>query len=545
MKTSEIQELLEGMLGSDQAAEVLHRLSVSPEKLEEFRGHLALSEAIEQDARVEGLDDEEDDALWAAVLGATGGLVTGGAAAGTGALAWFGRVAAFLATGIAGFFIGTSTNNDTTAPSPQNSPTAAVSINAIAEDLHQRADYLHLQAELAMASNSTDSRIDTLYLTRTITKPQIVYRDRVVAAASQNGANTDIAGRYAADRDAATQPDLTASDATAANNGEGREARSNPVNDGTRYPDISSTQNTKTTTKTTDGLLPSSPDVPMDPAILSPEWQAIVSDDPSSRASTPFFPDHLIGDDPVRSEGQMLDKTAAIADDENLTTNDPTVLDDPNKLLEARKERDEEPEISAKVNLPGLSLMRDGFEIGYNERIGRVAPAPIVAGKSDPGFDARSLDLAWRTLGGRAGFGIRAGYGSFSRITYTQQVDFDLGLLDTSYVESLGTANEWSAQVFAGYRLPIVDERLALDLEGAFGLSSSRFTLGADLSAVYLITDWLGARAGLGYGLYRYTTEAARTSVFEQHENAGIRAGLPNELEGTLIEGRYGLFYRF
>ena len=40
MEKPEIQELLEGMLNDEQTAEVLHRMSVSPEKLTEFRQHI-------------------------------------------------------------------------------------------------------------------------------------------------------------------------------------------------------------------------------------------------------------------------------------------------------------------------------------------------------------------------------------------------------------------------------------------------------------------------------------------------------------------------
>ena len=51
MEKPEIQELLEGMLNDEQTAEVLHRMSVSPEKLTEFRQHMALRGEMARDAR--------------------------------------------------------------------------------------------------------------------------------------------------------------------------------------------------------------------------------------------------------------------------------------------------------------------------------------------------------------------------------------------------------------------------------------------------------------------------------------------------------------
>lgn len=512
-QANEIQELLDGTLSAEESSELLHRLSVSPEKLDEFRGHLALRDVMARDASDAALDDEEDDALWAAVLGATGGLVTGGTAAGTGLLPWLGRGLAFLATGVVGFFVGSAVSSDDAGRSALAASAEPVAVQMLLHPTDLASpDLLALQAEAAGAD-----RVDTLYLTRTVVEPRVVYRDRFVEVAAEGQRDSKAIANVDGTTNAISQPNLVTEPTS-----------SDPIAERARNFLMPRTEQT----------------TPLFPAhYLDDASVMLASAEPASSPSESLSTtNELTTSESLEAKG--LDKNGALSS--NTNDSDPNDLLKTESDLDARRTDDERDEITDDgTALPTITLMQDGFEIGYNERIGRVAPAPVVSGQSEPGFDARSLDLSWRTLGGRAGFGIRAGYGSFSRITYTQQVDFDLGLLDTNYVESLGTADEWSAEVFAGYRLPIATEQLGLEVEGTFGLSSSRFTVGAGLSAVYLITDWLGARVGAGYGFYRYTTEAARSSVIDQHENAGIRAGLPTELEGTLVEGHYGLFYRF
>lgn len=70
MTVHEIQELLDGTLSNQQAAELLHRLSVSPEKLSAFRQHIALQTALERDKHASGLTLAEDAAVWNAISGA-------------------------------------------------------------------------------------------------------------------------------------------------------------------------------------------------------------------------------------------------------------------------------------------------------------------------------------------------------------------------------------------------------------------------------------------------------------------------------------------
>ena len=513
MEKPEIQELLEGMLNDEQTAEVLHRMSVSPEKLTEFRQHMALRGEMARDARGEGLTEEEDDRVWAAVLGATGGLVTGGTAVGSGVMSWLGRGAALLVTGIAGFFIGSAVSDGGNTPTSTGPATAAVEQNAGSDDAELPGESISAATE-AGGATATD-RIDTVYLTRTVVEPRVVYRDREkIVYREREG--TDVNGLAAVEKESRT-------DAAGPEQSTNRADASNAT------------------------------------ASNVPEFGSYV---PSTRhrASTPFIPADLLGADPVRvsvssAEGGMMNSSAAAhsqdaAHDRIDGTNDPTSVastTDPNRYLNNEKAQERSPkgENAELVDVPTLSLMQNRIEIGYAERLGRVAPAPEVQGRSEPSFDARSIDITYRDFDGRMGVGVRLLYGAFSEINYERELNFDLGIVDTLYVQTLGSSDEFNAQVFFNYRIPLGSERLALGLEASSGLSSRRFTLGGDASVIYLITDWLGAQAGVGLGSYWYTTEGARASVLEENSNAGITRGLPDDVQGTMVEGRYGLFYRF
>jgi len=120
-----------------------------------------------------------------------------------------------------------------------------------------------------------------------------------------------------------------------------------------------------------------------------------------------------------------------------------------------------------------------------------------------------------------------------------------LSLADTILVPSLESATEFSLEVFADWRIPVASERFALGLEGSFGLSSARLTATGDLSAMYLITPNIGAQIGVGYGGYRYTTQQLREQALDRFYNSGVTSDFNDSYSGTLLEGRYGLFYKF
>src|SRR5688500_6264327 len=114
MITDEIQELLDGGLGDERTAELLHSLSVSPEKRAAFQQHLGLRAAIQRDRLASTLTGAEDAALWASIAGTS---TVPHAVAATSARMWLTRGAALLATGIACYLLGTTTIDDTTIAS--------------------------------------------------------------------------------------------------------------------------------------------------------------------------------------------------------------------------------------------------------------------------------------------------------------------------------------------------------------------------------------------------------------------------------------------
>lgn len=188
--------------------------------------------------------------------------------------------------------------------------------------------------------------------------------------------------------------------------------------------------------------------------------------------------------------------------------------------------------------------MQNGFEVGYNERLGRITALPRTQGESNPNYNGRAIELTGRMLNGRVGLGARLIYGSFSTVTLTEEIQ-NIGFADTLLVPSLQSTSEFDMEVFANYRIPLFTERFALGLEGTLGLSSSRLRASGNVLATYLITNQVGVQGGVGYGLYRYTTQQIRESRLDQYENASITDDFIDFYEGTQIEGRYGLFFRF
>lgn len=496
MEKPEIQEMLEGMLSDEQASEVLHRMSVSPERLTEFREHMALREAMAQDARGEGLTEEEDDSLWAAVLGATGGLVTGGAVGSAGLWSWVGRAGAFLATGIAGFFIGTAVNNGDAEPTTTEPiPVAAAQVATEPVENLARSN----------AGIATADRVDTVYLTEVVTRtvPKIIYRDRSVDRIVERTVTPDA---------------IAATETTSQSNT-------------TSAAELESTSN----------------------QLSEPDFSYLTVNQQNRRnATTPFVPVDMVAENKVvLFDSKRIDPSPLAVADTTSTAERSLNGSNPNDILKSDGESDAEgrsPNSSKDADLteaPTLSLMKDGFDIAYAERLGLVTPAPDVLGESDPSFSSRSVDLTYRLLEGRAGVGLRFSYGTFSEVSHTSVINFDLGLSDTIYVQSLTNSPEAKAQFVLNYRIPLFTERLALGLEANAGLSSTRLLAGGEISMVYLINDWLGAQIGAGYGRYWYTTQKERDLLQDAHENTGVAAGLPIDLQGTMVEGRYGLFFRF
>ncbi|MCB0713200.1 MAG: hypothetical protein KDD67_12790 [Ignavibacteriae bacterium] len=484
MATQDIQEMLEGMLNDEQTAEVLHRLSVSPEKLTAFRQHMALRGAFEEDARIGELNDEEDDAVWAAVLGATGGLVTGGTA--VGASGWLAKAAAFLVTGLAGFFIGTAV--DGTLFTSEDNPAVSENVTQVDKSEAVTATMPSSSPEVLAAATP---RVDTVIQT------VVQYRDRIKY-------------KYVERPSVAESSEILASEAQPT-------AAELPTAPSNKVESLSSTTDPSTSES-------SSPAIGISQEALA-ALQKLDSHD-GVKVHTPI---------------------TTPADDISPATNvPPTQSTDPNEVLRSERstssESDDPPSLDKSSS--AITLMQNGFEVGYNERLGRITALPRTQGESNPNYNGRAIELTGRMLNGRVGLGARLIYGSFSTVTLTEEIQ-NIGFADTLLVPSLQSTSEFDMEVFANYRIPLFTERFALGLEGTLGLSSSRLRASGNVLATYLITNQVGVQGGVGYGLYRYTTQQIRESRLDQYENASITDDFIDFYEGTQIEGRYGLFFRF
>jgi hypothetical protein len=134
MMTNEIQELLEGGLADERMAEVLHTLSVSPEKRAAFRQHMALSTAMQRDRESSGLTAAEDLALWGAISGQ--GVPAATATQTAPFFGWFARTVTLVAVGVGCYLLGSnsSTNifrsGDTVQPTVAQRSPAPTSVSA-------------------------------------------------------------------------------------------------------------------------------------------------------------------------------------------------------------------------------------------------------------------------------------------------------------------------------------------------------------------------------------------------------------------------------
>jgi hypothetical protein len=141
MITNEIQELLEGSLSDERMAELLHRLSVSPEKRAAFRQHMALDAAIQHDRTASALTGLEDAAIWAAVSGGTAATTSSGPTSTL--LGWFARSAAVVVIGVGTYLLGAnpSTNifrsgaTDHPAVAQQAAPAERTATGSTSQDI--------------------------------------------------------------------------------------------------------------------------------------------------------------------------------------------------------------------------------------------------------------------------------------------------------------------------------------------------------------------------------------------------------------------------
>lgn len=120
MITSDIQELFDGVLGDEQAAELFHTLSVSPERRADFGRHVALQGAMQADRFDNRLTSDEDMAIWGTIAGLG---VAGTTTVGSSAAAWAPRIVMFVLAGVVGYILGTTSFGDIFSGGSSNTAT--------------------------------------------------------------------------------------------------------------------------------------------------------------------------------------------------------------------------------------------------------------------------------------------------------------------------------------------------------------------------------------------------------------------------------------
>jgi hypothetical protein len=184
----------------------------------------------------------------------------------------------------------------------------------------------------------------------------------------------------------------------------------------------------------------------------------------------------------------------------------------------------------------------NGVEVAFGERVGMITPAPAGVEDADPEFSNRSLDVSYRLLDGQIGIGGRLTYGTFSSVSLVARPVNDIGM-DT-YAPKLEAKKGLAGEGFINYRLPLWD-RLAIGAELSFTGSSTYQKVGGDLFLLYFVSDHIGIQAGGGYGLYRYNLRDQREQIFRDNPNAAISYDALESYQGAMVQGRYGLLYRF
>lgn len=486
----DIQELFDGLLNDEQTAELLHTLSVSPERRTDFRRHMQMQGEMGRDRNASGLTSDEDRAIWGAIGAGIGiGTPATTAAVGTGMLAWVGRGAAVLVIGLAGYLLGSNSSVDgSISRSTVVAPAAAA---ARPTGSVKKSDGLvssqygeHLASARTVPVPSVVDRI--VYRDRIVNR--IVYRDRFMKdpSLSQISAVDRSSGRTTSPVDNRAKPDL---DQPLQQNAPTQNAP---------------TQNTPTENK----LFHKRTDTP-------PQQFRMIADSSDGNAN-------------------------ANATDRNSQPIDPTVP------IAQRNGKSETPSQDAGSGMMA-SLQTSGLEVAYSERVGRLATAPQGEQQSS-NYGARYIDFSYRFDQGHYGLGMRVGTGSFSTVTLqpTQSIrrEGSLSRIDTIYRPKIGESRENAVEFFFNYRLPISD-RIGLGAEMAYNISTTHQKVGGDIFALFFLTERVGMQVGGGLSRYWYNLGSERQRLMNEGSNVGVSDDVLDSYAGSVLEGRYGLFYRF
>lgn len=493
MVTDEIQELLEGTMRDDRMAELLHTLSVSPEKRRAFREHLTLNREIKEDRNASALTLGEDAALWESIAAAGAVGTTVATTAGHSVGIWIGRVAALLAVGFAGYLLGSQTTGTTTIVRQETG--APVAARSTSSDLTQPSTAASTSGAHAAPSGRTVAPIT---------------------------ASVPPAGSTSVTSQSPTSPSLTSRGAT---------PRSTSMLAGaTRRAAGSSGGSTNGPAGTRDGQIESAQQM-FDALGSGSSWSP-------ERWAAPT----IVEQKPVdASDGKQTSPAATPAID--------TSKSDPAAAL-IRKMPEDIPFEGVEPAAPTSTLFRNGFEASFSEHNGFLAKTPSGTVNPDRSFGYRTLDLSYRLNSGMIGFGARIGYGTFSRVTVEAKpmtISNFNGLSDAQIFESRVTATELViTEAFVNYRHPLF-ERFALELEASIGRSKFHQLGAVDMSLVGFLTENIGLQLGGGAGTYWYNTDKMQADALNSAQNGtvGIDNNVWSKYRGIMLLAHYGIFYRF
>ena len=511
MISNSIQELFDGTLNDEQTAELLHSLSVSPEKRLDFRRHMALQGTMQRDRAASGLTSEEDDAIWGALAGLGAASTVGGAAANY--AGGFAKILAFVLVGVGGYLLGSNTFIDssgnggsTTAAPPAGGTTAksaapsaktpswpAAGGNQIAAGPPPAGGTGPVNRSTASgnATSAAASGNDRAGTVASAETPRVVYRDKIVyrerrQETSRNGAG-DIASRNSAEPRTVLTPQTSAPPVLNLGNEENPNRTvpsENPAVNG-------------------NGMVPS-------------QQQPSDSGNNGAQASIPP------ADRPI----------------------DPAV---------AFRKSDENQKSPMEDNA-GNSLWSNGLEVSYGEYMGILSGtiAADDASTTDPHYYSRHFDVTYRFNDGRFGLGARLGYGTFSRVSLYEGYiirksdNGEINRIDPIYRVRVQPEKQALLEFLVNYRLPVMDN-LGVGLEASWGQSPVHTEAGGSLIVHWLLSNHIGLQAGGGINKYWYSYigEQREQLLKSANNGASISDKVADSYTGTAFEARYGIFYHF
>ncbi|MBS1912020.1 MAG: hypothetical protein JST22_08550 [Bacteroidetes bacterium] len=517
MMTNDIQELFDGSLTDERAAELFHGLSVSPERRTDFQRHIALQGALRADRLASNLTNDEDAAIWGAISGV--GVAASGAGSGY-TIGWVVKPLLFVLAGVVGYILGTThlstgSGDSGSAPATASAPAAprlplvavvpvvvppaqqspALAANAGIRSNVSRNASDHRALNLADAADGTASSDNPAALTRrpaAATAPaNSVFPNSVPA----NGASAN----DAAGNDAAARNGLNGS-RTAAQNGLTDPATNLPdhnsslgLGSGVQHLEQPDAQRKDTSQANEAGRIDARP--------LTPE--EVTRALSSGNAQSPLGEN---GGRPLTPE----EVTRALS-----SSNTQSPLDENQGHASA--------------------LTSNGFEVGFGHLLGRFNRSSIPLGSNTTLSDPH-IDVSYRFFGGSVGLGARLGFGN---MLHQSMKPVSEG--SSSVNTMVGEAKQIGvAEVYANYRLPI-SRGIAVNLEGTFGGSTMHTQAGGNVSLIGFVADRIGVHVGVGYSQYRYGVSLS--SIDLSHDGDRVDDTYKSAFKGDFFELRWGVLF--